>query len=298
MATTLETISEALQQIDSKKENLKKAFEELQTHSSLISSFSLTWSDLDSHFTSIQTSLTQKFETLKTLNSQSTSSSSVPTPKVTEEPASLSKPENQNRVDPVSNGVSELVQPRPELVAFCEKMDGLGLRKYVIETSKERNEIRVELPEAIRRAPDPAAMVVGAMEGFYRLNEKYYKGDKDFELSSVRRSCVLLLEQLMAVCPNVGGESKEKAKSLALEWKEKMTMDDENPLESLGFLHLVAAYGLVSEFDMDELLDKFVIIARYRQAVDLCRKISLGEKVEGKTCSVETFIITKLIFFF
>lgn len=282
-ATTLDTISEALQEIDTKKENLKKAFEDLQTHSSLISSISLTWSDLESHFTSIQNSLTHKFQTLKTLNSQS---SAQPPPPESNPPAT------PNRVD-----------PRPELAAFCEKMDGLGLRKYLSETSRlgERSEIRAELPGAILRAPDPGELVLGAMEGFFkpfRENEKEdkYRGDKDIEMSCMRRSCVLLLEQLMAVCPNLGGgEVKGKAKRLAFEWRGRMSLDGKNPLESLGFLHLVAAYGLASEFDMDELLDMFVIAARYWQGTDLCRKIGLGDKVEGIiACPIQSFVIEKL----
>ncbi|XP_062077651.1 FRIGIDA-like protein 1 [Humulus lupulus] len=282
MTTTLETISEALHQIDTKKENLKKAFDELQPHSSLIPSFSLTWSDLDSHFSSIQNSLNQKFQTLKTLDFPSNHLSSSPnsTTHPSADPSSSPLSVKEKRADSVSNGVPDFVPPRPELIAFCKKMDGLGLRKYVSETTKDRNEIRVELPGAIRLAPDPAAMILDAMEGFFRPNEKN-KGDKDLELSSVRRSCVLLLEKLSVVSPNVGIETKDKAKTLALEWKGKMnTGDDENPLESLGFLHFVSVYGLVSEFNMDELVDNFVIIARYRQAVDLCRKIGLTDKVD------------------
>ncbi|PON43294.1 Frigida-like [Parasponia andersonii] len=300
MATTLETISEALQQIDSKKEKLKKAFEDLQIHSSLISSFALTWSDLDSHFTSLQTHLTHKFQILKAVNSKSNdpspspspspnpptqvptdpSSSSVQIRQVTEDPSPASEPENQIRVDPVSDGVGELVAPRAELVAFCEKMDGSGLRKYVNDTMKERNQILLELPGAIRRAPDPGVLILGAMEGFYRSNGKNNKGGKDLELTHVRRSCVLLLEQLMVVCPNVGSGSREKAKNLALEWKENMSKDGANPLESLGFLHLVAAYGLVSELNVDELLDNLVNVARYQPGIDLCRKLGLVDKVE------------------
>ncbi|GMY31046.1 FRIGIDA-like protein 1 [Fagus crenata] len=66
---TLKTISAALKLIDSKKENLKKAFDELQSHSSLLSSFSLTWSDRDSHFTTLHDSLTQRFHLLESLES-------------------------------------------------------------------------------------------------------------------------------------------------------------------------------------------------------------------------------------
>ncbi|KAM1873489.1 hypothetical protein ACFX13_007317 [Malus domestica] len=290
--TTAETISAAMELIDTKKQNLKKAFDELQSHSAVLSSFNLSWSDLDSHFTSIQTSLTQKFHLLQSLQSQSSTnpsspscqipqdpspSSNLPT-QIAKDPSSSSNPPSQNVVETDINCEVDVVPPRPELVAFCERMDAMGLRNYMNESVNNRNTIRGELLEAIRRAKDPAAMVLNAMEGFYCANGRN-KGDKDPQLFGVRRSAVLLLEVLMGISPNVGSEVRERAKKLALEWKGKLSMDGENPFEALGFLHLVAAYGLQAEFKTDELVDHFVIVARYRQAVELCRKIGLGDKL-------------------
>ncbi|CAL5349896.1 unnamed protein product [Camellia sinensis] len=61
--------------------------------------------------------------------------------------------------------------PSPELKSICKNMDGLGLRKYMIERPKVRNSIRVELSDALRGAPEAAAMVLDAMEGFYVDNQ-------------------------------------------------------------------------------------------------------------------------------
>ncbi|ONI13593.1 hypothetical protein PRUPE_4G232500 [Prunus persica] len=349
MATTVETMSAAMELIETKKENLKKAFDELQAHYNVLSSFNLTWSDLDSHFTSIKDSLNQKLQLLQTLESQSSnpsssipqdpcssnppsqkpqdpsyssyqipkdpsSSSNLPT-HIAEDPSLSSltlaqitedtKTLTQIKKDPPSSSISSTqvvkdpsssnpptrntvelgtslrsvsVPPRPELVAFCERMDAMGLRKYMNETLDNRNTIRAELLGAIRYAKDPAAMVLDAVDDFYSENGRD-KGDKDPELFAVRRSGVLLLEVLMGVSPDVGFEVRERAKELALAWKGKVSMDGENPFEALGFLHLVAAYGLQSEFKMDELVDHFVIIARYRQAIELCQKIGLGDKI-------------------
>ncbi|XP_034213803.1 FRIGIDA-like protein 1 isoform X2 [Prunus dulcis] len=349
MATTVETMSAAIELIETKKENLKKAFDELQAHYNVLSSFNLTWSDLDSHFTSIKDSLNQKLQLLQTLESQSSNpsssipqdpcssnppsqkpqdpsssscqipkdpssssnlpthiagdpslssltlaqitedtktltrikkdppSSSISSTEVVKEP-SLSNPPTRNTVELGTSLQSVSVPPRPELVAFCERMDAMGLRKYMNETLDNRNTIRAELLGAIRYAKDPAAMVLDAVDDFYSENGRD-KGDKDPELFAVRRSGVLLLEVLMGVSPDVGFEVRERAKKLALAWKGKVSMDGENPFEALGFLHLVAAYGLQSEFKMDELVDHFVIIARYRQAIELCQKIGLGDKI-------------------
>lgn len=305
--TSLATISDALELIDAKKENLKKAFDDLQSQShssSFLSAFCLTWSDLDAHFTSIHNSLAQNFQLLESLHSQSQqparvppddpSSSSKPPAHMPADPSSSSDPAVQNPVDRVIDGRGpDPVPPRPQLVAFCESMDGIGLRNYVHDSSKDRDAIRAELPAAIRRAPDPAALVLVAMEGFYRQDGMNKKGDKDLELSGVRRSCVLLLEVLMGISPNVGSQQVgEKAKQLAMEWKGKVRTDGSNPLECLGLLHFLAAYGLGCLFEMDELIDHIVVIARYRQTMDLCRKIGLGDKIAG-TNLIHTYNVSK-----
>jgi hypothetical protein len=303
---TLETISAALKCTDAKKEHLKKAFDELQSHSSVLSAFSLTWSDLDAHFTSLQNSLTERFHLLESLELEKQiqthcTESAQSTPKIDpcasqgqnaqtnpEDPSSPSISETkmtQIRVDPSGDvGSNSLIPPRPKLRALCESMDGKGLRKYVLEHPNEKKEMMAELPGAVQCAPDPAAMVLDAMEGFYGV-----KGNKEGDVGALRRSCVLLLEALMGVKANVGVGVRKRAKELALEWKGKASSSEVQNFEVMGFLHLVAAYGLQSEFDGDELVDCFVIVAQFRQAVKLCRAFGLGNKVAGK--AVRNFLI-------
>ncbi|XP_059435370.1 zinc finger BED domain-containing protein RICESLEEPER 2-like [Corylus avellana] len=173
---TLETISAALECTDAKKEDLKKAFDELQSHSSVLASFSR--SDLDAHFTTLQNSLTERFHLLESLELEK-------------------QTQTHYSVTP----------PRIELRAFCESIDGKGLRKYVLEHPNEKVAIIAELPGAMRCTPDPAAMVLDAMEGFYSV-----KGNKERDVGRLRRSCVPLLEALMGLKPNVGVGVRERAK--------------------------------------------------------------------------------------
>ena len=366
-------ISAALECTDAKKEDLKKAFDELQSHSSVLASFSLKWSDLDAHFTALQKSLTERFHLLEslelekqtqthcTVSTQLTSkidpcASQGQNPKTNpEDPSSSSISETQmtqigvdpsgdvgadlvtpprpelrascgcmdgkeidpcasqgqnaqtNPEDPSSSSISEtqmtkiLVDPsgdvaldsvtplRPKLRAFCESMDGKGLRKYVLEHPNEKGAIIAQLPGAMRCAPDPAAMVLDAMEGFYSV-----KGNKEGDVGRLRRSCVLLLEALMELKANVGVGVRERAKELALEWKGKASPSEVQNFEVMGLLHLVAVYGLQSEFDGDELVDCFVIVAQFRQAVKLCRGFGLGDKVAGKAVRDFDFLDEKL----
>ncbi|KAF5728449.1 putative FRIGIDA like 1 [Tripterygium wilfordii] len=294
---TLETIEEALKLVYSKKENLKKAFDDLQSHSTLLSSSSsfsaLSWSDIDAHFSSIQASLTRRFEVLQS----ESSTSHVDRAMAFDEPMSSPIKSIEERLEQGSNREDLTVPPGPstssgqpsqqrvcsaesraELRSLCERMDGMGLRSYIHDHWNEGDVIRAEVSEAFRFSSDPGTMVLDAMEGFY-LQNGHSKGDKDPKLFRVRRVCALLLEQFMGLELNFSDKLRERAKNLALEWKGKATTNGENPLEPLGFLNLVAGFGLKSMFDLNELVDYFVNVARYKQATILCRAIGFEDKV-------------------
>ncbi|XXG55485.1 hypothetical protein AAC387_Pa03g3145 [Persea americana] len=251
----LQSISAAIKSIPSKKEDLRKAFEELQSHSSALASFTLKWKDLEEHFDSIEGSIDKRFKDLLAVDQQQPPSAAV-TAAFDYQP---------------SDSVTW-----PELKTLCSNMDGKGLRSFILAHRKDGSDIRTELESALRSASDPAKMVLDAMDGFYSGRSK---GDKDNELAALRRTCLLLLERLEAVSPVIKESVKERAKKLALEWKGKIGNGGDNQLEGLTFLQLLGTFGLVSVFKSDELLDIFVIIARRKQAPDLCRALGLVEKV-------------------
>lgn len=313
--TTLKTIEAALKLIDTKKDNLKKAYDDLQSLSShlLSSSYSLSWADLDSHFSSVQDNLNGRFlllqSSLESLDSVAPCHSSVGASEQ-ESPAS-SNPRCLGRVDsevsrselkPSTTLTSNTVDPsRSDLMSLCERMDVKGLRKYMKQNASKWGEIRDRLSGAMSVAPDPGSFVLDAMEGFYS-SKANSKGDKDTELCRLRRTCLDLLEALAKNKPTLSKEVNERAKKLALEWKRKVSLNGESPLEALGFLHLLVAYNLEEEFDVGELVDYFVIVARFRQAVVLCRAVDLGEKtadlIQKLIDSGKQFLAVKFIFEF
>ncbi|XP_057966410.1 truncated FRIGIDA-like protein 1 [Malania oleifera] len=260
---TMDTISAALKLADAKKSSLRKAFDDLQAVAPSLSSFNLSWSDIDAHFTQIQTHLLQRFKQLETLAAQLPLKSSAVDPSPSSAPPAK---------------ITSAVAPgaRPELKALCGAMNGVGLMKFLCEHRQERHSIRSEIPEALRCASDPAALVLDTMGGFY---PPYSRGDKDPELYTTRMNCILLLEELVTMKLEIGPEVREKAKELAAEWKGKVTRGGENPLEALGFLNLLMTYGLGSEFDVEEFLEFFVITSRYGRAVQLCRVLLTMEKM-------------------
>ncbi|KAE8679152.1 Kinase superfamily protein [Hibiscus syriacus] len=321
---SLRAIESAIKLIDVKKEELKKAFDDLQANSLHLSSFSVSWSDLDTHFTKLKNSVTQRFRTLESRESirnpiddasvlkLTLYSTQSPVSKQGDPPApnpspeqdrvesftgtmvnqplnqlvssNVEKPSSSNSVGvksdgsvPPTGGTGSVVT-RPELKEFCERMDGKGLRKYIHDRVKEREAIQMELPGALSSAADPGAMVLDAMEGFYTENSQS-KDDTEPGTLELRRVCVVLLEQLMETGISINEEVRERAKKLALEWNGKVKLLKDNSLETLAYLHLVATYSLGPIVDKEELVDYFFTIAKFQQAIVLCRSIGLGEKI-------------------
>ncbi|KAF7152885.1 hypothetical protein RHSIM_Rhsim01G0002600 [Rhododendron simsii] len=162
---------------------------------------------------------------------------------------------------------------------FVVKMDGRSLQLFLNEHSNDHESVSSEVYRALQLSLDPAKLVLDAMEGFYPPHLK--KGDAVFEEDVVRRSCILLLEQLMKIAPQIHPYEKGKALKLAGEWKEKMGAVASNTLEVLGFMQLLASYKLASGFDTDELLKIFMVVAEHKQAPELCRELGFTEKVPG-----------------
>lgn len=250
--TAAESIAASINQIDEKKQNLKKAFDDLQAYRSLLSpSFNLSWSEIDSHFSSMQSSLFNRF---RLLQSAATTS-------------------NSDIIEPSTAVTTETPLLWPELRKFCEKNDGKGLGNYMIDNLKKRLSIYQELPDAIRCSENPAALVLDAIEGSYHCSSS-----SSARVIDVRRIFVLLLEALIEINANLTNDLRERARTLAYDWKPNI---GNKPSEALGFLHLVAAFELGSLFSNEELCDYVFLISKYKQATTICRKIGLDRNRIG-----------------
>ena len=101
----------------------------------------------------------------------------------------------------------------------------------------------------------------------------------EFDVSIVRRTCILLLEQLSDVASEINPLVRDEAMKVAGEWKEKMRAAVENSLEVLGLLHLLGAFRLAPAFDGNELESLLAIVAEDRQTPILCRSLGFVDKV-------------------
>ncbi|XP_016461814.1 uncharacterized protein LOC107785103 [Nicotiana tabacum] len=170
-------------------------------------------------------------------------------------------------------------------IRFFVTMNGKSLQIYLNEREKELDSMSDEVSKALQLSPNPGQLVLDAMEGFYPPHLR--KGEAEFEASVSRRSCILLLEQLIRVSPKIQPIVREAAMEVARAWKVKMRATTGNQLEILGFMYLLASYSLVSAFDADELMSLLTIVVEHKKSKDLCRILGFTEKI---SCFIQNLV--------
>ncbi|XP_051177002.1 protein FRIGIDA [Lolium perenne] len=145
------------------------------------------------------------------------------------------------------------------LGAICEQMGSRSLRRFATAHLRDRSWLRRVGPAALRRAPDPAALVLRAVSRYYICAES----------ESAEAACVLLLElYVRAGCPSRRrrpepegeAELRAEARVAALSWRsrivrEKGRVADASARDGRGLILLMAAFGVPPEFPGQELYD-------------------------------------------
>ena len=165
----------------------------------------------------------------------------------------------------------------PELKPLCVNMDGKGLRTFVYNhIDEEKNEsFRNEVRNALKGTSDPAKLVLDAMPGCLRSQ------NKSFNKMKVSNSRDLLLEELIIVSPLISPLVREEAVKMANELRGVLGHKHKSASNVFGFLYLVAAYGLVSDFEADELLGLLGHANQHRVCPGLCRILGFADKASG-----------------
>ncbi|KAM1051976.1 hypothetical protein ACFX19_034034 [Malus domestica] len=157
--------------------------------------------------------------------------------------------------------------------------DGRGLQLLMNEHLKRIDLVGTEISAVLQASSDPAKLVLNAMQGFYPSN---LTGDNsetsDYDLRVIRRSCILLLQELKIFSPQISPQVREDALNLAADWKAKMTMASENDMEVLGFLKLVTVYDITTACDPKEVHSLLAIVAQHGQATELCQALKTTNK--------------------
>ncbi|PRQ42008.1 hypothetical protein RchiOBHm_Chr3g0452971 [Rosa chinensis] len=159
--------------------------------------------------------------------------------------------------------------------------DGRSLQLFMYEHMKRNDSISNKISSFLQqKASEPAKLVLDAMQGFYTSNLTV---ENEFDLVLIRRTCILLLEELKRVSPQTNPEVREEAMKLATDWKAKMKVGSENWLEILGFLRLVTTYGLTSAYNEKELHSLLDIVAQHEQATELSRALATTDKAHANS---------------
>ncbi|KAK4407235.1 FRIGIDA-like protein 2 [Sesamum angolense] len=189
----------------------------------------------------------------------------------------LKDPElKQQGLTDACNGEMKIEPDESADLKFIVRMDGKTLQMFLNDPEKDLESMGDEIFKVLHLSSDPAKLVLDAMVGFYPPHLR--KGDTEF---NVRKTCIILLEQLIKMSPNIQPYVTEKAFELASAWKLKMRPSAQNPLEVLGFLHLLAAYNLASHFDKDEVISFLVMVAQHSQTSELRRILGFPEGTSG-----------------
>ncbi|KAL3647732.1 hypothetical protein CASFOL_008700 [Castilleja foliolosa] len=159
---------------------------------------------------------------------------------------------------------------------FIVRMDGKNLQMFLNDPEKDLESMGDEIFKVLHLSSDPAKLVLDAMVGFYPPHLR--KGDVEVD---VKRTCIILLQQLIRITKKIQPAVEKEATELACSWKSKMGTSGENPLEVLGFLYLLAAYNLASCFDNHEIFNFLAMLAQHTQGplLHLCHNLGLGESI-------------------
>ncbi|XP_002512283.2 FRIGIDA-like protein 2 isoform X1 [Ricinus communis] len=264
-------------------QNLRKTFRNLKNYTSTLANFVLQWQDLEDHFLYIKTQLQHLEEATHKSNTQQ----SFPSP-IKENGDTITKPSIQSQNENTESKIHNL-ETKAFQIEFLDSLNnegtieppknsslpidnGKSLLSYFNEHVKEHHVLRSAIFEAFKNMPNPGKLVLQALRFFYPCNSS--KLELGVDLNVTRNSCVVFLEELNRVGCSMGNQERDAAIEMALEWKAKM----KNSLELLGFLMLVAVFGIVEEFDKDETFKYFGNVVQREQAPVLFRAFGFADK--------------------
>ncbi|KAL6142733.1 hypothetical protein ACLB2K_061010 [Fragaria x ananassa] len=261
--------------------NLRKSFNLLKSHASKVANFTLQWQDLEEHLRSIDDSLQSRINHLQ----QSNPTQPKPEPDSQKTQLNSAIESAKTQLDCLQSQF-EPEPSSPESLDFNGTVvhDGEGLLAFMNEHLIEKEASRDLIANAIKVSAAAAGKIVlEAMRWFYPSESDWNRGEMKMncELSVVRRSCVVLLEEMTKVRPLIGDEVKAEAAKVAVEWKGKARNEVANSLELWAFLQLVSGFGLVGEFDRDEIFNLVGSVAVRKQAPELLRSLGFADRASG-----------------
>ncbi|KAG9459280.1 hypothetical protein H6P81_003788 [Aristolochia fimbriata] len=278
--------------IDDGGERMHKALEYLETHKTLLANCTSLWKNLDSHFSSLDHTLSQKFLSLDSKLQALESRNHQTLEKLDHRDNSLPQRENeaiarihrlkQAALDEFQQPPASATLPLSDLLrSHCRRMDATALWKFLVAKRKELPLLRPEIAPAFDEALDPARLVLDALEDF--VSQK----DAKAGISDQRWACGVLLREMFPSSessPGVATSVSDRAAAVAEKWKEKMNENDAaalGPAEAQMFLQMVVGYGIRSRFDDEFLMNLVVKFPTRKGMAKVAAGLGFKEKLSG-----------------
>ncbi|XP_065854518.1 FRIGIDA-like protein 5 isoform X1 [Euphorbia lathyris] len=128
---------------------------------------------------------------------------------------------------------------------------------------------------ALKLSLDPAKFVLDLLQGSYSQHCEYGGSGLD---TSVAKSIVVLLRQLIYFSPKISSMVKEEAIKLAALWKPNVTSETAKEMEIWAFLLFLFIYGLFSYY-RGEIVRLLVKLAPHKNSPEMCRLLGLTDKI-------------------
>ncbi|KAJ8537975.1 hypothetical protein K7X08_014515 [Anisodus acutangulus] len=237
----------------------------LRKLSNALSAFQRCLIEVEQHIDSARTSIDSAMLQLLTPPPHTTNTTpppaTLPGPEPEPEPSCESDPsevENENEVeddveeeedgdgDENEDGEEEEVKSpsRSELETLCETNNSIGLKKYMITHLSDINELREQVPKALKLSPNPGRLVLECI-----IN------------SSRGLASVLTLECLLLMMGEAKGEgrvveiekgAKQEAEEVALAWRARMITQGgvlkAHEMDARALLLLIGCFGIPERF--------------------------------------------------
>ncbi|KAE9604214.1 hypothetical protein Lal_00001903 [Lupinus albus] len=169
--------------------------------------------------------------------------------------------ENENKI--FKDGVENENENESEIVTLCKTMDSRGFRRYILmRIPDDEAALREQVPEALKRSPDPARLVFESIGRFYVSGLKAYM--KTPHMVRARQASVLVLEYyLMSGCVESDKEAEKSLKKevslAAFEWRNRMVAEGgvamAVEIDARGLLLLIIGFGISNLFTNEDVLN-------------------------------------------
>ncbi|CAN4088642.1 unnamed protein product [Withania somnifera] len=178
------------------------------------------------------------------------------------EPSSESDPsEEKEEEEEEEEEEKEMKSPSSELVSLCERMDGRGLRKYMVTHLEDIDGLVEKVSKALKLSPNPARLVLNCMGKFYLQGSKAYV--KGSTVVNARKAAILVLQCFLLMGINEGvefeKEVKEEAEQAALAWKKRLNseggLQKAYDMDARGLLLLIGCFGIPRGFRNEDIRD-------------------------------------------